>query len=548
FAHYGDYLYSDTYKWAKEGWIDYLLPQSYWAFEHPSAGYADVMDWWNRAFEGLDCLLYSGIGYYMADSSGNASWSTNMNELTNQLKFLNTLENVDGYSMYSFKYMRWAYEGGTKNSALQVNNAYKAGCFDDVALVPEIETMEPIVLGDVEGLKVNGNTLTFNKNNDAKAYVIYRSNGEITFDETEIVDVIGGVTDTITWQDKDNGTYNYAVCPLSRTNTVGGKAYYSEIENDFNSLTLPESTSTDFAVPNIDGVSWQLMPTTYAKINGNMVEIKRQIENVTITLNATISINGKILSKEFVVTIIGKGLPSFPLETDTSATTSLLGTEVTKNGGAVNGDTIQVGYTRCLFLGEGAPTSWRQQYNLSSSNPDVATIDIYGVIKAKSQGKTTIRAEYKSNPSLWGEIEIYVYNQKGTLHTITFKDSDGTVLDTQRVFEGDVITAPVVIDKYINKVYYDFIGWDKDFSNIKADMEVVAMYKATEMEYIAGDVDNNAVVDTQDVIYLLYHLMFGDSYPVSQVIDYNKDGIVNTDDVTYLLYNVMFGSELYPLV
>ncbi|MBQ8292385.1 MAG: family 10 glycosylhydrolase, partial [Bacilli bacterium] len=47
FAHYGDYLYSDTYKWAKEGWIDYLLPQSYWAFEHPSAGYADVMDWWN---------------------------------------------------------------------------------------------------------------------------------------------------------------------------------------------------------------------------------------------------------------------------------------------------------------------------------------------------------------------------------------------------------------------------------------------------------------------------------------------------------------------
>ena len=69
FAHYGDYLYSDTYKWAKEGWIDYLLPQSYWAFEHPSAGYADVMSWWNKAFEGLDCLLYSGIGYYMADSS-----------------------------------------------------------------------------------------------------------------------------------------------------------------------------------------------------------------------------------------------------------------------------------------------------------------------------------------------------------------------------------------------------------------------------------------------------------------------------------------------
>ena len=79
FAHYGDYLYSDTYKWAKEEWIDYLLPQSYWAFEHKTAGYADVMDWWNRAFEGLDCLLYSGIGIYMANESGNTySWKNNL--------------------------------------------------------------------------------------------------------------------------------------------------------------------------------------------------------------------------------------------------------------------------------------------------------------------------------------------------------------------------------------------------------------------------------------------------------------------------------------
>ena len=47
FAHYGYYLYSDTLLWANEGWIDYLVPQSYWAFDHDTARFADVMDWWD---------------------------------------------------------------------------------------------------------------------------------------------------------------------------------------------------------------------------------------------------------------------------------------------------------------------------------------------------------------------------------------------------------------------------------------------------------------------------------------------------------------------
>ena len=29
FQHYGDYLYADTLKWAINGWIDYLMPQTY---------------------------------------------------------------------------------------------------------------------------------------------------------------------------------------------------------------------------------------------------------------------------------------------------------------------------------------------------------------------------------------------------------------------------------------------------------------------------------------------------------------------------------------
>ena len=220
FAHYGDYLYSDTYKWAKEGWIDYLLPQSYWAFEHPSAGYADVMSWWNKAFAGLDCLLYSGIGLYMADGN-NYSWTSNTQELTNQLKYLMTLENVSGYSIYSFKYVRSAYKGGMEKSAQQIRNAEKAGCFADVVLYPEIDNMKPISVGKVEDLKLTDNVLTWKTNPEAKGYAVYASEDEITFDESEIVALIGSVSDIVEYKSTLGEGYNYGVRAISKTNTLG---------------------------------------------------------------------------------------------------------------------------------------------------------------------------------------------------------------------------------------------------------------------------------------------------------------------------------------
>ena len=466
FAHYGDYLYSDTYKWAKEGWIDYLLPQSYWAFEHPSAGYADVMDWWNKAFAGLDCLLYSGIGYYMADGS-NYSWTTNMNEMTNQLTYLTKLSNVSGYCLYSFKYARAAYNGGTSNSNKQMNNAYKAGCFSDVALVPEIKNMTPIVLGEVENLQVNGKTLTWKQNQDAKAYVIYRSKGEITYDESEIVAVVGGKTSTITWTDSSSGSYYYDVCPLSRTNTVGGKAYGSNVEK-----------------------------------------------------------------------------PSFVIELDTSDK----GSEVTQNGGAINNNTIGVGYTRYLYLGEGAPNTSRLQYNLTSSNTSVVTISQWGTITGVSEGTAVIRAEYKEDPSIWGEITIYVYGNQTKIYTVTFKDMDGTVLSTQNVFSGKDAAAPIVNDKYIDNTFYDFQGWDKVYTNVNSDLVITAVYKTSVVEYILGDVNKDVFVDSNDAIYLLYHVMLGSGkYPVNQNVDYNGDKVIDSNDAIYLLYHVMLGTDKYPL-
>ena len=68
------------------------------------------------------------------------------------------------------------------------------------------------------------------------------------------------------------------------------------------------------------------------------------------------------------------------------------------------------------------------------------------------------------------------------------------------------------------------------------------------LPYVPGDPDGNGSVNTDDAIYLLYNVMFGDEdYPVNQNCDFDGNGTVNTDDAIYLLYHVMFGEADYPL-
>ena len=109
-GHYGDYLYADTYKWAKNGWIDYIMPHLYESFTHPNSVFVEKAIWWNKAMEGLNCKLYFGVGISKVESNDfEYSWHTEEDELINQLLYFTTLENVKGVSLYSIKQFRTAH-------------------------------------------------------------------------------------------------------------------------------------------------------------------------------------------------------------------------------------------------------------------------------------------------------------------------------------------------------------------------------------------------------------------------------------------------------
>lgn len=57
-------------------------------------------------------------------------------------------------------------------------------------------------------------------------------------------------------------------------------------------------------------------------------------------------------------------------------------------------------------------------------------------------------------------------------YTVTFKDEDGSIIDTQQVMEGKSAVSPKVPDKE----HYSFVGWDYGFTNIRDDMDITAQY------------------------------------------------------------------------
>ncbi len=101
FAHYADSLY-----WIDRGIVDYITPQIYWHRGFEVADFQVLTDWWNNAVRGKDVDLYVGLAAYRADNPDEKSpWYRN-DELKNQLAYIKTKDEVDGYIAFSSSSVR----------------------------------------------------------------------------------------------------------------------------------------------------------------------------------------------------------------------------------------------------------------------------------------------------------------------------------------------------------------------------------------------------------------------------------------------------------
>lgn len=102
-----DDLYADVLLWAKNGWIDYLLPQLYWSLDLKVAPSRTLATWWN---DNVPAPVHLYIGQNTQGTMDNATASA-PNELEAKIDISRRLPNVQGNAWYHGYWVTDNYKG-----------------------------------------------------------------------------------------------------------------------------------------------------------------------------------------------------------------------------------------------------------------------------------------------------------------------------------------------------------------------------------------------------------------------------------------------------
>ena len=177
----------------------------------------------------------------------------------------------------------------------------------------------------------------------------------------------------------------------------------------------------------------------------------------------------------------------------------------------------ELGYDGYIIRGYNNSTA----YKLASDN-NLTFIPIMGVQEAPSQPMLSKKTH--------NTVTLVAYS--GYEYSM-----DGENWQTSNVFVG--------LNPETNYLFYQRRA-ENDRYYASSSSTSLTVKTDEEPQFITGDFNNDETVTDADALYLLYHTIFGDSYPIEQPCDYNKDGSVTDADALYLLYHTIFG-ESYPL-
>lgn len=168
-----DDLFADTRKWAKEGWIDYIAPQIYFAFEHPKVPFQPLLDWW--ADSGVKCNLFVGHAIYKSSAeSKDPGWSDSR-QIPRQIAAARNRKEVSGSIFYSANWL--------KKNKLSISDSIQKA-FSTPALVPTVPWKDDIIPASPQLFKAHKqdgkailtweNVQVSDPMNEAVCYVVYR--------------------------------------------------------------------------------------------------------------------------------------------------------------------------------------------------------------------------------------------------------------------------------------------------------------------------------------------------------------------------------------
>ena len=212
-----DDLYADVLLWAREGWIDYNIPQIYWQIGHPVADYETLVKWWAKNTENRPLF----IGQSVMNTVQNADPQTpSMNQLPRKMALQRAYQTIGGSC-------QWPASAVVENAG-KYRDALMAEYHKYPALPPVFDFMDNEAPDKVRKMKPvwteDGYLLfwTAPKYKDemdrAVQYVIYRFDAKEKVDISDPSHIVAITRDNFYKLPYENGKtkYRYVVTALDR--------------------------------------------------------------------------------------------------------------------------------------------------------------------------------------------------------------------------------------------------------------------------------------------------------------------------------------------
>lgn len=173
-----DALYADVRLWAKNGWIDYLIPQIYWEREHQLASYDVLVDWWNK--NAFDRHIYVGQQTELTMKKTDLLPSKESTQLKSKIEMARKADNIEGSCW-------WPAYSVTKNFG-GIADSLKSIHYRFLSLPPTYPWISKDIPESPYDLIVSGKMLKWKslspvgKTSDCIRFVVYRFDNDNTFD------------------------------------------------------------------------------------------------------------------------------------------------------------------------------------------------------------------------------------------------------------------------------------------------------------------------------------------------------------------------------
>ena len=290
-----------------------------------------------------------------------------------------------------------------------------------------------------------------------------------------VVTAKGNGTATITARAKDGSNIS-ASCTVTVTIPVDGISL-SNTSLTFSALNTTQTLTATVSPSSAANkkLTWTSSNTSVATVSSNGVVTSKGNGTATITAKAT---DGSNISATCSVTVAAPILVTGVSLNKTSLTFSALNTTQTLTA------TVTPSNASNKIL------TW------TSSNTDVATVNIYGVVTSKGYGTATITATATDGSNKSATCSVTVVIPKYTLKFV----ADGKVVSETSVEYGSAITAP----NAPAKTGYTFVSWGNVAATMPAkDVTYTAQYKINQYKLtylIDGRVYKTYTLDYNSVI------------------------------------------------